>query len=112
MTKTALDVASRALELLTVKPLSQGADAHDAAKAKQAYTGLLAELSDVEGMAFEWGEDETPEWAFEAMSGIVAARLAPTYMMQFDGRGYRRRLNMLVLRDDRAPGEPTPATYF
>lgn len=112
MTKTANDVSDRALELLTLKPVGQEADAADASIARDSYTSLLAELSDIEGMAFEWTADETPEWAFMPLAQMLAARIAPIYAMQIDGSAARRRLYALVFRDDRTPGTPQPARFY
>lgn len=112
MTKTANEVADRALELLGLKPIGQEADAADASIATETYTALLSELSDIEGMAFEWSAAETPEWAFMPLAGMIASRIAPIYQKQFDGIGPRKRLYALVFQDDRTPGVAQAVRYY
>lgn len=112
MTKTASEVAERALELLGVKAIGEGAEAEDHALAAETYTAILEELSDRDGMAFEWAEDATPEWAFMPLSGLVAARVAQVYGVQFDGREYYRILRRHVFQDDRVPGQPVQGRFY
>lgn len=112
MTKTAAEVGAEALELLGVKPIGQTADTRDSTVAESLYTALLAELSDREDMAFEWGEDAIPDALFMPLAGMLAARLAPRYDKQFDGSGYERLLRRYVFDDDRVEGQPVAGLFF
>lgn len=112
MTKTAAEVADRALEVIGVKPVGQSAAAEDATVARETYTALLSELSERDGMAFEWAEDETPEWAFMPLAELVAARIGPIYGVQRDGLAPLRVLRRHVFQDDRVPGQSVDARFY
>ena len=112
MTKTARDVVHRALELIGVKPVGESAEDEDFSLGSDTYTAILEELSDRDGMAFEWTRDTTPEWAFMPLAGMVAARIAPVYGVAFEGREYYRILRRHVFRDDRVPGQAVDGRYY
>tara|TARA_R110000751_G_scaffold307812_1_gene431835 strand:- start:23621 stop:23944 length:324 start_codon:yes stop_codon:yes gene_type:complete len=107
MTKTALDVGTRALRLAGRTPWGQAAEAEDYAIAEETYTALLAEFSEARGMAFEWGEDAVPDTLFLPLAGIVAMRLPGS---GYDGRQEWKDLYAYVFPDDRV--EPARVDYF
>lgn len=112
MTKTAADVGRRALELIGVKPVGEGAAAEDLAVATTTYAALLEEFSDREGMAFEWAADATPEWAFLPFAEIVASRIAPVYTTAYDGSRGERLIRRHVWQDDRVPGQSPGGDFY
>lgn len=111
MTKTSADVAALALEFIGVKPLAQEANATHAAKAAQAYSDLLEELSE-DGAAIEWTADETPLKFFRPLAGMVAARISAQFGKQFDAERAEAAFRRLMYRDDRNPSAATPADYY
>ena len=107
MTKTALDVGTRALRLAGRTPWGQAAEAEDYAIAYETYTALLEEFTDGRGMAFEWAEDAVPDKLFLPLAGVVAMRLPGS---AYDGRREWSDLYAYVFPDDRV--EPVQVDYF
>lgn len=113
MTKTANEVATLALRMLGVTPWAQAADAEEAAIATETYSAMLAELSEVEGFAWEFTADTTPDDHVQLLAGVLCGRLdwmRAADRQPVDARGYMRRLRALALPDDRTG--PVDADYY
>ena len=111
MTKTRNDLCKRALRVGRVTDADQEPSAPEYANALETYESLLDELSEAQGMVFDWPEDEIPESYFQALAAMTAGR-----MFMYDtgnvGMGSLEVIQRLQFPDDRVPGTSTPGDYF
>lgn len=77
MTKTTTQLAARVLERLKVTSAGDTPSAEDAQTIKAYYASTFAELG-VDDLVY-WDEADIPDEAFEALSDLLAGRLAPDF---------------------------------
>lgn len=79
MSKTKHDLAHRVLSRLGWVAAGETPTAEDAEAVKAYYAGMFAEIS-LDGLTY-WDEDDIPDEAFEALSDLIAGRIAPDFGM-------------------------------
>jgi hypothetical protein len=77
MAKTTQQLATRVLERLRVIEGGDTPSNADAETVKSFYSGAFKEL-DAQDIAW-WDEDAIPDEAFEALTDVIAGRLAPDF---------------------------------
>lgn len=108
MTKTRLDVITMAHRRIEVLATDEEPTADQEAFAGDVLGGLFAEVNEVQGMAFTWGLEETPDAAFLPLSYLLAVEIAPHYGRPSESRAKAMgRLRAYAHPDDRADSRDT-----
>jgi len=108
VTKTSLDVSTRALRVIGVCSLSDDPTAEDKAYAVTAMQGVLDELSDQHGLTIAWTIETVPDDIFLALADMVASEIASTYGFPAPSRSRAlTRIRAALLPDDRTDRRDT-----
>jgi len=110
MSKTTQQLAERVLLRLNWTAVGETPTAADAQSVKDFYAGTLAEMR-VDNLVY-WDEDDIPDEAFEALSDLLAGRLAPDFGMtkpDLEGSGTVR---LRRLASQGATGRVVTGEYF
>lgn len=102
MAKTRLDVIQMALRRLGVIAADQAATADQEAFAGDTLDALFEEIKGTQGVTITWALSATPDAAFLPLSYLLAAEIAPHYMVQAEPRSRAMgRLRAALISDDR-----------
>lgn len=103
MAKTRADVVLMALRHLGVVASDTAASADDAAFTGDTLDALFAEIQNTQGITITWTLDATPDTAFLPLSYLLAAEVAPHFMVPAPTRraAAMGRLRAALISDDR-----------
>lgn len=102
MTKTSLDIATRALRVISVCAVDETPTAADKTLAVNALQGIMDELVDSHGATIAWTIETVPDALFLPLSDLVAADVASVYQMPGPSRSRALiRVRASLLPDDR-----------
>lgn len=102
MTKTSLDVTTRALRMLGITGIGETPQAEEHADAKEVLQSLIEELQDEQGLAISWSAETVPDSLLNPMARLVASEIAPAYGKPGANRASAiARIRALLITDDR-----------
>ncbi len=104
MTKTAEEIATAALRHLGVVSTGEAATAEEIAHAKQALDGVMAEMSNSQGLFLE-DVDLTPDEYFIPLYQLLAVEVAPHFSLPAANRA-----NAVMRLRQAAQETPLPTT--
>lgn len=110
MTKTTQQLATRVLERLRVIAGGETPSNADAETVKSFYSGAFKEL-DAQDVAW-WDEDAIPDEAFEALTDLIAGRLAPDFGQARPDLEQSGMARLRILSADVPTGFPVTSSYF